>query len=501
MPEKIDVLLINPGEPQRIFQQLTQDFVSIEPPVFAGLFATYLRQKDLSVAIIDQPALGWTAAEVVAVATLDYQPVLIVLVVYGAQPSASTQNMTAAGNIARRIKEYSNIPVMMTGTHPAALPRVTLVEEKIDFVCDREGPITIWKTVVSLKERLITFHGIPSLWWKDYSLSSKGEIISPNSSQPLIKDLNTEMPGIAWDLLPVNQYRSHNWHSFDHINKRHPYAVIHTSLGCPYRCHFCCINAPFVQAPTPPPYRMWSPETVLKEIDFLVEEYNIVNLKFVDEMFVLNPNHVLGICRLLRKRPYKVNIWAYARVDTVQDQFLDALKSAGVNWLCLGIESASKHVRDGALKKYGNEEIINTVRRIQAAGIYVIGNFIFGLPDDTTERMHETFDLATELNCEYANFYSAMAYPGSPLYKQAVVEGRDLPDKWEDYSQHGYSTKPLSNDYCTSAEILGIRDRAHNGYFTNLLYLDMVKRKFGHEVVEHIGKMVRIPLKRKLLEQ
>ena len=95
-------------------------------------------------------------------------------------------------------------------------------------------------------------------------------------------------------------------------------------------------------------------------------------------MFVLNKNHVLGICDLLIERDYDVNIWAYARVDSVQDQFLDKLKAAGVNWLCLGIESGSDHVRDGADKIYGNDDIKDVVRRIQGAGINIIANYIFG---------------------------------------------------------------------------------------------------------------------------
>src|SRR3546814_6515991 len=90
---------------------------------------------------------------------------------------------------------------------------------------------------------------------------------------------------------------------------------------------------------------MWSPETVVREIDLLVEKYGVRHIKFVDEMFVLNKSHVLGICDLLAQRDYSVNIWAYARVDTVKDQFLDRLKAAGVNWLCLGIESASEQDR------------------------------------------------------------------------------------------------------------------------------------------------------------
>ncbi|MCD6075647.1 MAG: putative Radical protein, partial [Rhodospirillales bacterium] len=163
-------------------------------------------------------------------------------------------------------------------------------------------------------------------------------------------------------------------------------------------------------------------------------------------------------------------------------------------------ESASTHVRDGAHKIYGNDDIIDVVRRIQGAGIHIIGNYIFGLPDDTMERMQATFDLALELNCEFANFYSAMAYPGSPLYAEAMKQGREMPPTWKDYSQHGYECTPLANDFCSSAEILGFRDKAFNTYFTHKPYLDLVRRKFGQDVVEHIGRMQSIPLRRKLLE-
>ena len=76
-------------------------------------------------------------------------------------------------------------------------------------------------------------------------------------------DLDHEMPGVAWDLLPMDKYRAHNWHCFEHINDRQPYASLHTSLGCPYKCTFCCINAPFGK----PSYRLWSPETVIEDID------------------------------------------------------------------------------------------------------------------------------------------------------------------------------------------------------------------------------------------
>ncbi len=493
MANGVDVLFINPGDRKQIYQDLGDEFSAIEPPVFAGLFATYLRQKGHSVAIYDAPAMMASADEVARVATEDFDAKIICIVVYGFQPSASTQNMTAAGDIARKIKDAgTGAKVMMTGTHPAALPKKTMEEESVDFVVDLEGPVTIYRTLQALNAGWTEFADIPSLWWRNGS-----EIIAPRSAEPLLNDLDHEMPGIAWDLLPMEKYRAHNWHSFDHIHERSPYASIHTSLGCPYKCSFCCINSPFGKSS----YRMWSPECVIREIDHLVETYGVKNIKFVDEMFVLNKRHVMGLCDLLKERDYDLNIWAYARVDTVQDEFLDNLKAAGINWLCLGIESGSDHVRDGAHKVYGNDDIIDVARRIQDAGIYIIGNYIFGLPDDNKERMQATFDLALELNCEFANFYSAMAYPGSDLYDMAIRDGVELPDSWKDFSQHGYNAKPLSNQYCSAAEILEFRDKAFDTYFTHQPYLDMVKQKFGQDVVDHINRMVSIPLSRKLLEE
>jgi anaerobic magnesium-protoporphyrin IX monomethyl ester cyclase len=113
--------------------------------------------------------------------------------------------------------------------------------------------------------------------------------------------------------------------------------------------------------------------------------------------------------------------------------------------------------------------------------------------------MQATLSLAMELRTEFANFYSAMAYPGSPLYKRALEECRQLPDTWAGYSQHNPDCTPLGNDYLTPAEIVAFRDRAFQTYFNDQSYLDFIERKFGTRTVAHIRKMVSYPLPRKLL--
>src|SRR3989338_7831781 len=491
--KNLDVVLVNPGSLQSVYQALGNEFTAIEPPSLAGLFATYLRNKGLSVAIVDAPAYNLSPEETAQVISKKYSPVLIVMVVYGFQPSASTQNMSAAGETCRAIKGINpNYKIMMTGTHPAALPERTMREEAIDFVCDREGPETILQTVLALKagtKEAQAFRNIPSLWYRE-----SGVILS-NPAGVLMVDLDGEMPSVAWDLLPMEKYRAHNWHCFEHIHARQPYASMHTGLGCPFSCTFCCINAPFGK----PSYRLWSPDSVIRQIDTLVNQYGVKNIKFVDEMFVLNRAHVEGICDRIIERGYDLNIWAYARVDTIKDGMLEKLKLAGFRWLALGIESGSKHVRDGVEKgRFGSDDILKTVHLTQDAGINVIGNYIFGLPDDTHESMQETLNLALECNCEFANFYCAMAYPGSKLYSLAVEKGWELPGSWIGYSQHSYECHPLRTETLTSAEVLRFRDEAFMKYFTDPSYLSMVKRKFGAAVLSNIQEMTRVKLKRKI---
>ncbi|MBI4863816.1 MAG: cobalamin B12-binding domain-containing protein [Candidatus Riflebacteria bacterium] len=477
---RLDLVLVNPGNRCSIYQNLGPSLAAIEPPVWAGLLATFARHKGFSVQLIDANALGLGPEQVAEqVQTLD--PCLTAVVVFGHQPSASTQNMGAARLLCEALKaRRPSGKIILLGGHVSALPRRTLEEECADFVCEGEGPYTLEKLLSALAGGESRLDEVPGLWYRN-----DGAIRS-NPPAPLVNDLDRELNGVAWDLLPMDRYRAHNWHCFGHLDRRTPYASIYTSLGCPFKCVFCCINAPFGK----PTYRLRDPRSVLAEIDLLVSRYGVRNLKILDEMFVLNLNHVQAICDGIVERRFDLNIWAYARVDTVKPRFLQMLKKAGVNWLALGIESGSSLVRDGARKSFDRTDCLRVVRQIQDAGIHVIGNYIFGLPDDTLETMQQTLDLAQELNCEMANLYVAMAYPGSQLYALAVQEGWPLPPTWEGFSQHAPDTLPLPTRFVDASVVLEFRDEAFTKYFTDPRYLEMITRKFGPETTRHIEEMV-----------
>jgi len=480
MGDRLDLLLINPGNWSAIYGQVGK-LSCIAPPLGIGLIASVVRDRGFSVEIIDAEAMN-LSPEHVGDMVAEKNPLL-------AGVSAFTPKMTAATETVHFIKQKApHVKTIMGGHHPAALPEKTLLETEVDFVCDSEG----YYPTAGLLEVLRTDPGAGEVAVEGICYKKDGKVIK-NPPAPLVKDLD-ELPFVAWDMLPMDKYRAHNWHCFG-FDSREPYAVVFSSMGCPFNCSYCSVNAVYGRSG----FRTRSPENFVQEIDMLVSKYGLKHAEIVDDTFTVNKKRVHRICDLLIEGNYGVNFWAYARTDTVDPPLLDKMKRAGINWVAYGFESGSELVRQGVRK--GQKKIWDAVKMTYDVDMSIISNFIFGLPDDNLETMQETLNLAKEINGEYANFYAAMAYPGSELYRQAVREGWRLPDDWPGYSHYAYDTLPLSTKYLSGPEVLRFRDYAFNEYYTNPKYLEKVRKKFGPEVEEQIRNMTKIKLRRKYLEE
>ena len=492
MPEETDLIIVKPASPQRMYGSLSLSLSGIEPPIFGIALAGFIRSKGYSVKVFDAETEGLDT-ETLATEIIKHNPLLVNIIVAGSNPSASsTPLMVVTGEILRELKKKSpSLKIILTGIHPSALPERTLKEEKTDFVGKGESFYTVWRLLEALKSgekvREIKIRG---LWYlKD------GKLISGGWGE-LVKNLD-EIPLPAWDLLDMTKYRAHNWHCFGHLSQRSPYAVIYTSLGCPYNCSYCNIHAFYDGKPG---IRFRSPEKIIEEIGLLVKNYGVKNIKFLDELFAINEERIARLCDLIIERKYDLNIWAYARINTVDEAMLRKMKEAGINWLSYGIESGSQKVRTGVDKLgFSQDQIKKVIKMTKDAGIYIMGNFIFGLPDDNLQTMQETFELAKELNCEYVNFYMAMAYPGSRLYEEALKEGAELPKGWLGYAQLNEETLPLATKYISGREVLSFRDKAFQEYYTNPKYLEMIEEKFGQEAVSHINEMLKHEIRRKYI--
>lgn len=379
------MLVVNPNN------RLRGNLSAIEPPLWAGLIASYHNAD-----ILDAEGLAFSLND-----TEDYirgsGETDILIVVMGNNPSvSSTPKMPVAETLADRIKDLN---VSLTGIHPIAV----------------------------------------------------------GSKYPVIKTPFKGFPMMPWHNLPMHLYRAHNWHCLDG-SPRSPYASIYTSLGCPYDCYYCNIHTLYggrsVQfRPIP---------DILKEVDILTTQYSVRNIKIWDELFALKENRVIEICEGLKD--YNLNIWAYARLDTITEKMLKAMKSGGINWLAYGFESVSdpKFVKDTETK----------IQITQDAGINIIANFMFGLPDTTVDDDSASFMFAKKHLFEWVNFYTALPYPGSKWYEDVK------PDKdWGKYNQYGQDNR--------------FRNVAFSDYFTNPEYLSMITKKFGCQSRSQVTEMLK----------
>jgi radical SAM superfamily enzyme YgiQ (UPF0313 family) len=485
MKDKIVLTTINTKKD--LYSVTADEFSAIAPNVQLGLLGSYIKSKDIDVAIVDSEVDKLSIDGLIDMIEKE-QPLLFGIIVTGANPSSSTMNMAGVIDFYKKFNQTgSKVKTFICGPHPTVLPERSLKETGADFVVRGEG----YETIVALfhaLHRKVDMGIIPGL---SYFTKDNGRLIcAHNKDDILIRNLDV-LPMIDWEMMNPSRYRAHNWHCFGDINNRFPYAIIWTSFGCPFKCIYCCINNLFGKRIQ----RFRSIDRVIEEISILVEKYNVKHLKVLDELFVVNPRRIEEFCDKLEKKGYDLNMWSYARVDTINRHLLKRLKKVGMNWISYGFESAAPEILKGIKKEYAIDRMDEVIRMTRDEGISICANVMFGLPDDDADSMNQTYDFLVKYNFEWVNMYPVFAYPGTELYKNI-----EEPKSWKTYALYGYDCVPMGTRYLTPKEVLKFRDEAFINYYGRSDYQRMIEKKFDPETKEHIIRMLKIPLKRKLLE-
>jgi anaerobic magnesium-protoporphyrin IX monomethyl ester cyclase len=287
------ICFVIPSSAKKAYQDLAKTYSAIEPPTWALLLAQSVRNKGHDPVILDfdaEPATDEDAAEQIA----DTKPKLVVFVLYGQNPNSGTTMMIGASSLAKQLKtSHPDLKIGFIGSHASALPHEVIQYDYVDFAFINEGVYALFDLLDSdLKTGL---DKIPGIWYKEHGLprpSAPGRIVQT-------PDMDSIMPGYAWDLLPkekylLDKYRSHFWHSNFLHEGRTPFAAIYTSLGCSFGCNFCMINIVNRTSHTLDTVstdsrgmRFWSPDLMLKEFEYLWDN-GVRTVRLTDEMFFLN---------------------------------------------------------------------------------------------------------------------------------------------------------------------------------------------------------------------
>lgn len=485
------ICLVTINIKKTLYGNTAQTLSAVPPNIPMLMLDSYLSSKELPVVLIDSDSENLSINELIDKLE-EVDPCIIGVIATGSNPSASTMSMVGVIEFFRKYNVRKICPTFILGGHPTVLPRRSLIETESDFVVVGEGYEAVEQLYLNVNKgkKLSSIPGIAYF---------ENEIYYHNKSPDLI-DLSI-LPNINWEKANPKKFRAHNWHCFGDINNRSPYAIIWTNQGCPYPCDFCSINNVFGKRR----YRLRSMESVVDEIDNLVNNYGIKNLKILDELFIVKHKRIERFCELLEERNYDLNMWCFARTDTVSPEILKRLKRVGLNWVAYGFESFTDTIVDSTQKKLKrNTEFStqNTINMTKDAGINICADVISGLWDDDESTILHTRDFMIKNLFEWVNIYPCFAYPGTPLYKNYIDNKRiQTPLNWETYGLYSAECIPLPTKNLSSKEVLGLRDKVFNDYFTNNDVLNMLEKKFGYDTKLHVEEMTKIPIKRNLLEE
>ncbi len=274
---------------------------------------------------------------------------------------------------------------------------------------------------------------IKGLAWR-----SAGEIkLSPD--RPFVPNLN-ELPLPMHQLLPLDHYRM--------PLIKGPYAFIVPSRGCPAGCKYCIKHVSYNYS-----VRVRSAQNIMAEL-WSLKKLGINNVMMYADLFTVNREHVMGICRAMIEENINMRWMCNSRVDYVDEEMLALMGQAGCHMVSWGIESASEEVLKRARKGANPAKAEQALRWAKKAGIKNFGYFIIGLPGETEDTIKQTIAFSKTLPLNVAIFHIAAPYPGTPFFYEVVENGWFRPGtNWEqvdmdrstvlDYSEIGLTAERL----------------------------------------------------------
>jgi anaerobic magnesium-protoporphyrin IX monomethyl ester cyclase len=323
-------------------------------------------------------------------------------------------------------REFPAAKLIVGGAH-ATIDDVGVLENTTaDIVVRGEGEETFLETLCALRDDR-KLEGIRGLTWRE----ANGKIAS-NPDRPLIRDI---------DLLPIPNRKYIDQELYTSTIDKQTYflakgnrtASVMTSRGCPYNCVFCSTKVVWRRE-----FRARSADLVLQEIDQLVKDYGIDEVRINDDQFFGDVGRVHKVMDMLIARSYKMNVYVLggSSVWLVKDvDLLRKMKKAGVYRLLLPIETGNANTRTYIRKNIDFESVRDLVKTANRLGMWTYADFVIGFPYETREDIEETIKYATSLGLDFGTFFTAKAYAGSDMFehfrKEKLLPVEDFSDAGE----------------------------------------------------------------------
>jgi radical SAM superfamily enzyme YgiQ (UPF0313 family) len=226
----------------------------------------------------------------------------------------------------------------------------------------------------------------------------------------------TEFPDIRQTPVPLWQLA--NLKQYDTVS-------LQFSRGCPFNCDFCNVTALLGHRP-----RVKTAAQIIAELDSLYALGWRKSVFFVDDNLIGNKKHLkselLPALIEWRKGKNGVPFNTQASINLADDaELMTLMTQAGFNTVFVGIETPNEDSLVECSKTQNKgRDLVESVKRLQRAGLQVQGGFIVGFDSDTTSIFQQQIDFIQRSGIVTAMVGLLQAPLGTRLYERMQREGR-----------------------------------------------------------------------------
>src|SRR3989338_1133073 len=187
---------------------------------------------------------------------------------------------------------------------------------------------------------------------------------------------------------------------------------IMVTRGCPYQCEFC--SAREIHGSK---IRKRTIESILKEIEYLYNEYSIRGINIIDDNFTFDRNFVIEFCETIISFKSKMPDLIFAApngicMKTLDNVMLNFLKKAGWESITIAPESGNDETLQKMKKGIRVEDVEHHASLIKKHNFKLLGFFIIGYPGETAEDIKKTIGFACRLPFDQITFSPFNPLPG-----------------------------------------------------------------------------------------
>jgi anaerobic magnesium-protoporphyrin IX monomethyl ester cyclase len=319
--------------------------------------------------------------------------------------------------IAKQIN--SETKVIMGGSHATHLYEQVLTNYPVDVVVRFEGEATFLELIKAMESKT-DLRSVKGIAFK------VGNQIVRTEDRPSNDDL---------DSLPFPLHSSFEFDRYIHYSAPASFkgkAVgklrsinIMASRGCPHNCFYCSI-AQF----WPRKCRLRSAKNVVDEMEALYDEFGVMHFNFFDDLFTMNKNRVIEICKEILDRKLGICWECVTRVDFVSQDMLGWMKKAGCISISYGVESGSDTVLKAINKRQSRAQVARAFQMTHAAGIKAYILLMVGNLNESEHTINDTIELVRAIKPDKIRITLTMVYPATDLYEFCKQKGFINDDYW-----------------------------------------------------------------------